>query len=1042
MFITSRFRGMIAVALLAVTFGALATGGSVAKASSSEPVVWVLHNQDPNYSKPPFEDTLTALDASGQVVVQRKGFNICQTIGGARAVAASDADQTVVICENVSANFQAGAPRISKWDRSGKEVFAVTGHYYYTAANVAKDGTIFALTSKGTIYGDAILKISPEGTVLAQQPIGGFDLAIADAAGGLYLVGADIKYCDFDLRVKWTIDPIRWCATSVDTCRDGTAWVAVREYNECLPAMGYLHHVSPEGKIIRTMNLSYPPCCLRVDPRDDSVYVASGQLYKYDGNGTLQFAASLGGSFGWSLAIDPYRGGVWVGTLRDVRLISFEGKTLLAVEAFPGEDQKYVACFSTLPEGVKYGGGSGEPNSPYLIWTAEQMNALGAQPEDWDRHFKLMTDLDLSGFDGKAGRPALNVIAPDADPARDGCQGTGFTGLLDGNRHTLSHLTMAGASHVGLFGRLASGAEVRDLGVVDVNVVGSGNCVGGLVADNAGGAVTRCYSTGTVTGGSSVGGLVGNNGGTVTYCYSMAAIDGTGQYGGCGGLVGANSGSVTGSYSTGPVRGASYVGGLVGRCYAGSDATHSFWDTQTSGQATSAAGTGKTTAEMQAAQTFLNAGWDLVGETANGTQDIWWIRAGEDYPRLCWQRPLKYAGGSGTPEDPYRIATVEDLILLGVNLEDYDKHFLLTRDLDLDPNLPGRRIFGRAIIAPDLYGRGDDFYGTPFAGVFDGQGHTLSNLTVAGGHYLGLFGRLAPEAEVRNVSLVRARVSGYGVCVGVLVGSNMGDVTGCDGNGVVDGYRHVGGLVGSNKGGRVIDCHSAATVTGGDRVGGLVGRNGIANTEGVIRNSFSTGPVNGSRVQIGGLVGWNEGSVSQCHSTSDVHGGSGAGGLAGTNDGSIAQCHSAGPVSGSSEVGGLVGYHEWGDITQCYSTGAVSGYYDVGGLVGYSESTVTQCYSTGAVQSAGQCVGGLTGDDWGLINSCFWDTQTSGQATSAGGTGKTTAEMQTAQTFLDAGWDFVGETKNGTEDIWWIDEGRDYPRLWWELPEPPKTANN
>ena len=50
--------------------------------------------------------------------------------------------------------------------------------------------------------------------------------------------------------------------------------------------------------------------------------------------------------------------------------------------------------------------------------------------------------------------------------------------------------------------------------------------------------------------------------------------------------------------------------------------------------------------------------------------------------------------------------------------------------------------------------------------------------------------------------------------------------------------------------------------------------------------------------------------------------------------------------------------------------------------------------------------------------------------------GLTTTEMQTAATFLDAGWDFVDETENGTDDIWWIDEGQDYPRLWWEqLPE-------
>ena len=71
-------------------------------------------------------------------------------------------------------------------------------------------------------------------------------------------------------------------------------------------------------------------------------------------------------------------------------------------------------------------------------------------------------------------------------------------------------------------------------------------------------------------------------------------------------------------------------------------------------------------------------------------------------------------------------------------------------------------------------------------------------------------------------------------------------------------------------------------------------------------------------------------------------------------------------------------------------------------------------------------------DNWGHVTACFWDIQTSGQATSACGTGRTTAEMQTAKTFLDAGWDFVCETANGTEDIWWILEGKGYPRLWWQ----------
>ena len=58
--------------------------------------------------------------------------------------------------------------------------------------------------------------------------------------------------------------------------------------------------------------------------------------------------------------------------------------------------------------------------------------------------------------------------------------------------------------------------------------------------------------------------------------------------------------------------------------------------------------------------------------------------------------------------------------------------------------------------------------------------------------------------------------------------------------------------------------------------------------------------------------------------------------------------------------------------------------------------------------------------------------ETSGQSNSDGGIGKTTAEMKTENTFTDAGWDFVGETENGSEDTWWIKEGLDYPRLWWQ----------
>jgi hypothetical protein len=74
----------------------------------------------------------------------------------------------------------------------------------------------------------------------------------------------------------------------------------------------------------------------------------------------------------------------------------------------------------------------------------------------------------------------------------------------------------------------------------------------------------------------------------------------------------------------------------------------------------------------------------------------------------------------------------------------------------------------------------------------------------------------------------------------------------------------------------------------------------------------------------------------------------------------------------------------------------------------------------------------VVGSGW-TETGCFWDIQTSGQGTSAGGTGKTTADMRKAKTFLDAGWGFVGEIQNGTEDIWAICEEQDYPKLAWQF---------
>jgi len=300
---------------------------------------------------------------------------------------------------------------------------------------------------------------------------------------------------------------------------------------------------------------------------------------------------------------------------------------------------------------------------------------------------------------------------------------------------------------------------------------------------------------------------------------------------------------------------------------------------------------------------------------------------------------IKYAGGAGEPNDPYQIATAQDLITLGETPEDYDMHFILTADIDLDPNLPGRKVFDRAVIAPDINDIESDFQGISFTGVFDGNGHTISHLTIHGQGCLGLFGKLDSGVNVKNLGVVDVNITGSGLYAGGLAGQNSGEISVCYSTGVVSAGRSVGGLVGYNSNnGLITNCASRCTVSGFENIGGLLGNNGY------------------------GINCW---------------------------------------------------------VIRCFSTGMVTGTEDVGGLVGDNDANIDNS---------------LTDDNDTNIIDSFWDMETSGKARSEGGTGKTTAEMYTASTFLNASWDFVGETDNGTEDIWSICEGTNYPRFVWQIP--------
>jgi len=284
---------------------------------------------------------------------------------------------------------------------------------------------------------------------------------------------------------------------------------------------------------------------------------------------------------------------------------------------------------------------------------------------------------------------------------------------------------------------------------------------------------------------------------------------------------------------------------------------------------------------------------------------------------------------------------------------------------------------------------GNELYS--FTGTFDGQGYEIRDLFInrPDESEVGLFGCVGKAGHIKGVGVVNANMT----------------------SGHISDHLMLGGLV--------------------------------AYSEGTVSNSYSTGSVNGTDV-VGGLVGWNHyGTVSNSYSTSNVTGDWSVGGLIGNNSGNVSNCYSTGIVYGQEWVGGLVGWNEaWHEATvnNSYSTSNVTGDVDVGGLVGkingYEDryGTVSNCYSTGKV-TGNLRVGGLVG--WNAedrVSDSFWDTESSGQVTSDGGTGKTTAEMQDIATFSGAGWDIIAVALNETNPayIWNIVNGVMYPFLSWQ----------
>jgi len=667
--------------------------------------------------------------------------------------------------------------------------------------------------------------------------------------------------------------------------------------------------------------------------------------------------------------------------------------------------------------------GAGTEGSPYLIANLNNLYWITQNSAAWDKYYQQTADIDASSTstwdDGKGFSPIGTNINQ-------------FKGHYDGQGFSISGLTINRVtSNIGLFG-MTNDATIKNITLAAVNIKGNesigalvgfiigstnliDNChasgsivavsssavsraggligahfgidankiinsssscivssnaryVGGLVGSNQG-IIDKSYATGEVICTSTslmyfFGGFTGDNAfGKITDCYSTGSINSNEPVEYVGGFIGENNnGTVKNCYSIGKIinPGTKDIGGFIGVKTGSTPVTNCFWDKETSGQNTSAAGTAKTTAEMKTKSTFTDASWDF--------SSIWAISNiyNNGYPNLDHISP---PNGSGTSGDPYLIATINDLEWLSKNPGEWEnKHYKQTADIDASSTSTWDS------------GKGFSPIGN-FTGQYDGQHFTISGLVIKR-TYSGnqaMFGSTT-NAIIKNIKLTAISIEGAGntaMLVGKTEGTTLIDnchVAGSVKGGGFGNDNGIGGLVGTHNGGTISNSSSAADVSGvSNRVGGFVGENFA-----LVENCYSTGNIafTGELVwefdykrYYGGFIGRN---VKE-----------------GGKTGVVSNCYSTGNIDckfGANEAGGFMGYNDKGTVSNCYSTGSIIDPHPGGDWVypKYGGFMGVNYYSSG------------TG-----VTNCFWDTETSGQGSSEGGTGKTTAEMKTKSTFTD-----------------------------------------
>lgn len=688
-----------------------------------------------------------------------------------------------------------------------------------------------------------------------------------------------------------------------------------------------------------------------------------------------------------------------------------------------------------------FAGGKGTVGNPYIVTTPEQLQAISSY---LNSSFKLGNDIDLSGYlseDGKGYNDGMgwDPIGSEEEP---------FSGTFDGDGHTISNLKIDRETGrgVGLFGMVVPDAVIKNVGLINVDVQGK-LWVGGIAGRTIGATIQQSYVTGKVSGmineadGGSIGGLVGfSSFSVIENSYMIGQVSGNDSAGGIYGYT-ENMGSLTTdlihSYavSTIHVNGDGDRGALA-PAVATLSVTHSYFNTDTF-EENKGYGEGKTTSAMKLQETYN--GWDF--------DTIWGIdpAINNGYPYLKKpQIKQDFADGDGTEDNPYQIEDAEQLN----KVRDYpESNFLVVNDIDLSSYNTDEGWNPIGSYEEDQ----------PFTGYFNGNGKTISGLTITSGQSgLGLFG-YTRDAKISNVVLANADVEVLdnvthedGDKAGALIGyAEDTNIVHSSSAGIVKGTNTLGGLVGKLVGKSTVESSfSSADVVVTDSIGGGLIGEAIDSNDHMpeINRSYATGDVgavddggNGISTYIGGFIGIATNTfIRESYAAGNLTAFQWAGGFAGDATGSLI----TGSYSGPSEIkaaqsAGFIASAMETTLTNDYSRANVGGNNSTAGFISYDKgsNTISNAYAAGKATSYGfgYGFGGKGIFPSNVSNSVYFDLETSDLVVLTNleiGTPYSTAEMQSEETY--SGWDF-------TSTWTFKPNSKDYPIFKWQLESSPES---